>query len=133
MSLGRRFEKFDFTHLQQRGHFICQLPTFQEESICAVSGRLINVTIKFLAQAQTCASHGKRTFVAKIPNEYVLRKFSSFSLIENDEYWHHVATKCFILSKQLGLRLSFSLSRRTRIGLTALLLSETVDLCLTQQ
>jgi hypothetical protein len=38
--------------LQPRGHFIHQLITLREEFICAVFGRLVNLNIKFTAQAQ---------------------------------------------------------------------------------
>jgi hypothetical protein len=38
--------------LQPRDHFIYQLITLREEFICAVFGRLVNLNIKFIAQAQ---------------------------------------------------------------------------------
>jgi hypothetical protein len=37
-----------------------------------------------------------------VPKEYGLRTFIPPSLTASDEYWHHVATKCFALSTQLG-------------------------------
>jgi hypothetical protein len=38
--------------LQPPDHFIHQLITLREETICAVVGRLANLNIKFIAQAQ---------------------------------------------------------------------------------
>jgi hypothetical protein len=38
--------------LQPRDHFADQLITLREEFICAVFGRLVNLNIKFIAQAQ---------------------------------------------------------------------------------
>jgi hypothetical protein len=38
--------------LQPRDHFIHQLTTLREEFICAFFGRLVNLNIKFIAQAQ---------------------------------------------------------------------------------
>jgi hypothetical protein len=38
--------------LQPRDHFIHQLITLREEFICAVFGRLVNLNIKFIAQAE---------------------------------------------------------------------------------
>jgi DNA polymerase III delta prime subunit len=92
--------------LQPRDHFIHQLTTLREEFICAVSGRLINLTITFRSRAQ------RRCFAREdeirgensdnCPKEYGLRTFIPPSLTDSDEYWHHVTTKCFALSTQLG-------------------------------
>jgi hypothetical protein len=38
--------------LQPRDHFIHQLITLREEFVCAGFGRLVNLNIKFIAQAQ---------------------------------------------------------------------------------
>jgi hypothetical protein len=92
--------------LQPRDYFIHQLTTLREEFIGAVDGRLINITITFLAQAQ------RRCFAREdeirdknsdgVPKEYGVRTFIPPSFTASDEYWHHVAAKCFALSKQLG-------------------------------
>jgi hypothetical protein len=62
--------------------------------------------IKYLAQAQ------RRCFAREdeirdensdgVPKEYILRTFIPPSLVDIDEYWHHVAAKCFVVSTQLG-------------------------------
>jgi hypothetical protein len=98
--------------LQPRNHFIHQLMSLREEFICAVSGRLINLRIKFLAQAE------RRYFAREdeIRNqnldenrkEYGLRTFIPPSLCDTDEYWNNVTTKCFAISTQLGRHHSFS-------------------------
>jgi hypothetical protein len=92
--------------LQPRDHFTHQLITLREEFICAVFGRLVNLNITFIAQPQ------RRYFAredeildqnpAGSPKEYRLRTFVPPSLIDSDEYWRHVATKCFAISTQLG-------------------------------
>jgi hypothetical protein len=91
---------------QPRGHFIHGLGTLREEFICSISGRLSNLRIKFLSQAE------KRYFVRedevrgvfgdKQTKEYGLRSFIPASLNDSDEYWKEVATKCFAISTQLG-------------------------------
>jgi hypothetical protein len=92
--------------LQPRDHFIHSLATLREEFICAVSGRLVNLKIKFLAQAQRrCFARedeirGENSESA--PKEYGLRTFIPPSLTDSDQYWHQVAMKCFALSTQLG-------------------------------
>jgi hypothetical protein len=43
------------------------------------------------------------------PKEYGLRTFIPRFLIDGDEYWRHVATKCFVISTQLGYPTFFSL------------------------
>jgi hypothetical protein len=92
--------------LQPRGHFIHQLITLREKFICAVFGRWVNLNIKFIAQAQ------RRHFAREdeildqnpegSPKEYGLRMFIPHSLTDSDEYWRHVAIKCFIISTELG-------------------------------
>jgi hypothetical protein len=92
--------------LQPRDHFIHQLTTLREEFVCAVSGRLVNLRIRFLAKAQ-------RSYFARedeirgqtaegMPKEYGMRTFIPPSLTDSDEYWRHVATKCFAISTQFG-------------------------------
>jgi hypothetical protein len=92
--------------LQPRDHFIHQLITLREEFICAVFGRLVNLNIKFITQAQ------RRYFAREdeildqnpggSPKEYGLRTFIPPSLTDSDEYWRHIAPKCFAISIQLG-------------------------------
>jgi hypothetical protein len=92
--------------LQPRDHFIDQLTTLREEFICAVYGRLINITITFLAQAQ------RRCFAREdeirdensdgVPKEYSLGTFIPPALTASDEYWHPIAPKWFALSTPLG-------------------------------
>jgi hypothetical protein len=97
--------------LQPRDHFIHQLTTLREEFICTVFVCFVNLNIKFVAQAQ-------RRYFARgdeildqnsegSPKEYGLRTFIPPSLTDNDEYWRHVATKCFAISTQLGSPLLF--------------------------
>jgi hypothetical protein len=76
--------------LQPRDHFIHQFKNLREEFICAVHDRLINLAIKYLAQAQ------RRYFAREdeirgnhsedSPNEYGLRNFIPPSLVDSDEY-----------------------------------------------
>jgi hypothetical protein len=92
--------------LQPLDHFIHQLITLRKEFICAGFSRLVDLNIKFIAQAQ------RRYFVREDeimdqnpegnPNEHGLRTFIPPSLTDSDEYWRHVATKCFAISTQLG-------------------------------
>jgi hypothetical protein len=92
--------------LQPRDHFIHQLTTLREEFIYAVSGRLINIIVTFLAQVQ------KRRFAREdkirdessdgVPKEYGLRTCIPPFFTASAESWHHMATKCFALSTQLG-------------------------------
>jgi hypothetical protein len=92
--------------LQPHDHFIHELGTLREEFICAVYGRLINLDLKYLAQAQ------RRCFARegeirdenseRVAKEYGLRTFVLPSLVDSDEYWYHVAAKCFVISAQLG-------------------------------
>jgi hypothetical protein len=71
-----------------------------------VFSRLVNLDIQFIAQAQ-------RRYFARddeildqnpegSPKEYGCRMFIPPSLIDSDEYWRHVGTKCFAISTQLG-------------------------------
>jgi hypothetical protein len=90
--------------LQPREHFIHAMAMLREEFICAVSGRLSNLRIKFLAQAE------KRYFVREDEvragdvgeKEYGMRAFIPASLTDSAEYWGEVATKCFAISTQFG-------------------------------
>jgi hypothetical protein len=71
-----------------------------------VYGRLITLKIKFLAQAQRQRLAKEDEIRADdcedSSKEYGLRTFIPPSLVDTDEYWHHVATKCFTFSSQLG-------------------------------
>jgi hypothetical protein len=88
--------------LQSRDHFIHQLATLREEFICAVYGRLIKIKIKFLARAQGhCIAREdeiRNENSDEGPMKHGLRTFIPPSLTNSDEYWHHVATKCFAIS-----------------------------------
>jgi hypothetical protein len=92
--------------LQLGDRFIHQLITLREELICAIFCRLVNLNIKFIAQAQ------RRLFTREDeildqnpegnPKEYGLRTFIPLSLTDTDDLWRHVAPKCFAISTQLG-------------------------------
>jgi hypothetical protein len=92
--------------LQPRDHFIHQLITLREEFIYSAFGRLVNLNIKFITQTQ------RRYFARedeildqnpeRSPKGYGLRTFIPPSLTDSDEYWGHVAPKCFAISTQLG-------------------------------
>jgi hypothetical protein len=88
--------------LQPRDHFIRQLITLREEFICAVFGRLVNLNIKFIAQAQRRYFSREDEILDQSPegdpNEYGLRTLIPPSLTDGEEYWRHVATKCFAIS-----------------------------------
>jgi hypothetical protein len=92
--------------LQDRGHFIHKLQTLREEFICAISGRLSNMRVQFLAKAQR--RYFAREDEIRDPieedrvKEYGMRTFIPSSLTDSNEYWRDVATKCFALSTQLG-------------------------------
>jgi hypothetical protein len=91
--------------LQPREHFLHQMPTLREEFICAVSGRLININIKYLAEREKQLAREDEIRAGdddQNPKEYGMRTFIPPSLTDSDEYWHHVATKCFAISTQLG-------------------------------
>jgi hypothetical protein len=108
--------------LQPRDHFIHQLITLRKAFISVVFGPLVNLNIKFIAQAQ------RRYFAMEHeildqnpegnPTEYGLRTVIPPSLTDSDEDWRHTATKCFAISNQLGSPTFFSLSQWTSIGLT---------------
>jgi hypothetical protein len=76
--------------LQPRDHFVHQLKTLREEFICAVSGRLVNLTITFLSWVQKrCfqredAIRGKNSDGS--PKEYGLRTCILLSPTDSDEY-----------------------------------------------
>jgi hypothetical protein len=76
----------------------------REKLICSVSGRLSNLTIKYLAGAENrfFASEDEVRQDADEGKEYGLRTFVPASLTDSDEYWREVATKCFAISAQLG-------------------------------
>jgi hypothetical protein len=94
--------------MNDRSSYSFGMTTLRDEFVCPVPGRLINLNIKFRAEAQ------KRCFAREdeihgdvstdIPKEYELQTFISPSLPDSDEYWRHVAMKCFALSTQFGLQ-----------------------------
>jgi hypothetical protein len=91
------------------------LITIRKEFICAFFGRFVNLNIKFITQAQRqCFAREDKILdqnAEKSPKEYGLRAFISPSLTDSDEYWRHVATKCFAISTHLGSPPFFSLSQ----------------------
>jgi hypothetical protein len=92
--------------LQPRDHFIHQLTSLREEFICAVSGRLVNIQIKYLAQVERqCFAREdeiRNQISESNQKEYGLRTFIPPSLTDSDQYWKQVATKCFAISTQFG-------------------------------
>jgi hypothetical protein len=92
--------------LQPRDHFIHQPGTLREEFICAVCGYLVNLNIKFLAQAERRCFRREDEIRSEhsdgAPKEYGVRTFIPPSLTDSDEYWHSVAAKCFAFLTQLG-------------------------------
>jgi hypothetical protein len=86
--------------------FILHLTTLREELIYAVFGRFVNLNRKFIAQAQRQYLSREDEILDQnpegSPKEYRLRTFTPPSLADSDEYWRHVATKCFAISTQLG-------------------------------
>jgi hypothetical protein len=63
---------------------------------------------------QYCTSFRRADDCEDSSKEYGLRTFIPPSLVGSDEYWHHVATKCFALSTQWGhptLFLTFAMNR----------------------
>jgi hypothetical protein len=92
--------------LQPRDHFIHSLATLREEFICAVAGRLANIRVKFLAQAQHRQFSREDEIRGDLGDsnlkEYGLRTFIPSSLTDSNEYWKEVATKCFTISTQFG-------------------------------
>jgi hypothetical protein len=91
--------------LQPRDLFIQQLIPLREEFTCAIFGRLVNLDIKFIAQAQRRYFAGEDEILDQnpegSPKESGLRTFIPPSLTDSDEYWRHIATKCFAISTQL--------------------------------
>jgi hypothetical protein len=76
--------------MQRRDHFIRAMPTLREEFTCAVSGRLINLNIKYLIRAQKILDREdelRRGEDSEEPREYGLRNFVPPSVIDSDEYW----------------------------------------------
>jgi hypothetical protein len=67
---------------------------------------VINLNIKYLSEAQRhCFAREDETRGENpdgSPIEYGLRTFIPPSLTDTDEYWAHVATKCFALSTQFS-------------------------------
>jgi hypothetical protein len=90
---------------QYRGHFIHQMTTLREEFICAGSGKLSHLPIKFLSDAQKCHFVHEDEIRGLIPDmamkEYVMRTVSPASLMDRNECWREVATKCFAISTQM--------------------------------
>jgi hypothetical protein len=93
--------------LQPRDHFAHQLNTPREEFISAVSGRLVNRTITFLSRKQTrCFAREDEIRPENSggsPKEFGLPTLIPPLLTDSEEYGHHVTTKCFAPSTQLGL------------------------------
>jgi hypothetical protein len=85
--------------LQPRNLFIHQLRTLREELVSAVLDRLVNLKIKFLAQIQKQCFAGEYEILDQNPDErskeYGPITFIPPSLTDRDEYWNHIATKCF--------------------------------------
>jgi hypothetical protein len=91
--------------MQRRDHFIHAMPTLREEFICTVSGWLINLNMKDLIRTQKLLAREdelRRGEESEEPREYGLRNFIPPSVIDNDEYWRSVGTKCFAISSELG-------------------------------
>jgi hypothetical protein len=94
--------------LQGKDHFIHGLEALCEEFLCAISGRLVNISLKWMLAAQ-------RSYFAREneirerdggengEKEYGLRSFIPASMTDIDQYWHGVAEKCFALSSQMGV------------------------------
>jgi hypothetical protein len=93
--------------LQSRDHFIHGLETLREEFLCVVSGRLVNISLKWMLGAQRC--HFAREDEVREGDgdgngekEYGLSSFIPASVTDSDQYWHGVAEKCFPISSQMG-------------------------------
>jgi hypothetical protein len=101
--------------LQPRDHFFHQLITLREEFICAIFSRLVILNIKFIAQAQRGYFAREDEILdenpEESPKEYGLRTFIPPSLTDSNEYWRHVATKCFTISTHLGAPTFFLFSQ----------------------
>jgi hypothetical protein len=94
------------------------LITLREEFICAVCDRLVNLNIKFIAQAERRYFAREGEIVDQnpegSPKDYGLKTFIPPSLTDSGECWRHVATKCFAISTQLGSStffLTFTMNR----------------------
>jgi hypothetical protein len=97
--------------LQPLDHFIHQLITLREEIICSVFGRLVNLNIKFVAQAQ------RRYFAREddildqnpegSPKEYGLRTFIP-PLTNSDKYFEICRHKMFRYFHPVGFSNLFS-------------------------
>jgi hypothetical protein len=94
--------------LQSDDHFTYKFAPVQEEFVSTASGRLINLNIKFLAQAQRPCFAGEDEIRCEnsegIPREYGLRAFIPSSSVDGNEYWSDFAMKCSALSTQGALR-----------------------------
>jgi hypothetical protein len=92
--------------VQPRDHFVHELGTLGAEFICAVYGRLIDMDIKYLAQAQrrylAWEDEIRDEKLDGVPKEYSLRTFIPPSLADSDKYWHHIAAKSFAIATQPG-------------------------------
>jgi hypothetical protein len=92
--------------LQPDDHFTYEFAPVQEEFVSTASGRLINLNIKFLAQAQRRCFAGEDEIRGEnsegIPREYSFRTFIPSSSVDGNEYWSDLAMKCFALSTQGG-------------------------------
>jgi hypothetical protein len=100
-----------------RGYFLHGMGTLRAEFACALSERLVNLNIKYLAerekelfQEDEIRADGEQGN----EKEFGIRTFIPPSLTDSDEYWHHVASRCFGISTQLGAPtffLTFTMNR----------------------
>jgi DNA-directed RNA polymerase len=84
--------------LQPHDHFIYQLGTLREEFMCTVSGRLMNLKVKFPEQAERKYLVRQDEIRAADQNgekEYGMRTFVPPSMTDINEYWREMATKYF--------------------------------------
>jgi hypothetical protein len=97
------------------GSFHSSINNLTRKFICAVFARLVNLNIKFIARAQRRYFAREDEILGQNPEgnpkEYRLRMFIPPYLTDSNEYWRHVATKCFGISTQLGSPTFFSLSQ----------------------
>jgi hypothetical protein len=86
------------------------MATLREEFVCAVSGRLIPLNIKYLAETErTLAQENERRADASDegPKEHGMRTFIPPSLTDSDACCHDVATRCFTIPAKFEARPSF--------------------------
>jgi hypothetical protein len=92
----------------------------REEFICAGSGELSHLPIKFLSDAQKCHFVHEDEIRGLIPDmsmkEYGMRTVSPASLMDRNEYWGEVATKCFVISTQMRHQPFFDFGAEVSLG-----------------